>query len=229
MIDDSSEIAHARSAQSSFPVRRDPWQIHLGPIVLWLIVQMLALGLSAARVPLWARANQPIERLALEQLAIAQLVLVALLFPWMPRNRATGVAMILTAGPMIQLAAMLAQANARNAIVAWVYISAWLACAAMWQPLLRRAASQALALAVAGALVIGVPVARYLAAEFSSGSSVDLWKRWPIDPVTSLLRQLSESSTDARSWALLAVLSLGALVTRWLTVTRAFAPSYPQR
>jgi hypothetical protein len=215
------------SARLSAPPRRDPWQIHIAPLALWLAVQLTVLGLSAARVPLWARAGEPIEQRALAQLAIAQLVVAALTFPWVLRNLATSAAIILTAAPMLQLASLLAQASTIETLLAWGFVSAWIVCGALWARTLRSTVARSVGVAVAGVLVIGIPLGRYLTLEFSTHGAPGAWST--LDPVTALSRQLRHSAADAPAWSLAAVIAVAALVPHRFTHTRVIAPSYPQQ
>jgi hypothetical protein len=184
------------------------------------------LGLSAARVPLWARAGEPIEQHALAQLAIAQLVVAALTFPWMLRTLATSAAIIFTAAPMLQLASMLAQASTIETLLAWGLVSAWIVCGALWAWTLRSTVARSVGVALAGVLVIGIPLGRYLTLEFSAPSALGAWST--LDPVTALLRQLRQAAADAPAWSLPAVVAVAALVAHRFTHTRVIAPGYPQ-
>ena len=68
--------------------------IHAAPVLLWLIIQLIALGLSAARVPLWANPPAPIESIAAQQMIAVQIAASATLFGWLMPNLVTGVCVI---------------------------------------------------------------------------------------------------------------------------------------
>src|SRR4051794_35664528 len=55
----------------------------IAPLIAWLLIQLLALLLAAARVPLWARFDGAIESWALCWMLAMQVGASALLFPWL--------------------------------------------------------------------------------------------------------------------------------------------------
>src|SRR5262245_9477535 len=82
-----------------------------GPVALWMIVQIIPLVLSAYRVRLSAHYPAAGETLAFEMMVMVQLCAVALLAPVLLRSIGSTIAIALTAGPMLQLAGVLAQVS----------------------------------------------------------------------------------------------------------------------
>ena len=86
-------------------------------LFLWLTPQLLSLALSAMRVPLSAHPPRPIESVALQQMVIVQFVVAAMLGPTLLRNGVSTVAVVMTAFPMLQLAAFLSSATWKMAVI----------------------------------------------------------------------------------------------------------------
>ena len=103
------------------------------PLLLWLLLQLSALALAAARVPLAARWPEPAEDIALHFMVAVQLTTSAMLFPWLLRDRWCVLAHILVAGPMLQLASLLSSAATSPFLSAWACVAAWLSMLALWQ------------------------------------------------------------------------------------------------
>ena len=199
-----------------------------GPLTLWILVQLTALALAAARVPLLYRAPQPLERVAVHYVLAAQIVAAALLFPWLMRNVATGLCVILVSAPFAQLAALLAEVELSRAAVAWGFAALWMSALLAWSAVLRASArARLVAVALAGALAIVGPVLRYLRYEFfhfdQPTSETTQW----IDPVSCALAQLQAGPMDAWPWVAGACLLAGGVLARTWSGRRAVAPSYP--
>ena len=203
----------------------------VGPVAVWLLIQMIVLCLAAARVPLWYRAPAPVERVAVEQMLAAQVVASALLFPWLMRNLATGLCVILVTAPFVQLAAVLAEVDLARAAVAWIFAALWMSALLAWTVALRasRAATRAqlIGVALAGALAMGGPVLRYLRLEFFHfAPPTQETTRWA-DPVAGAITQLQTGATDAAQWALLVCLLVGGMVACAWSRRQLVATSYP--
>jgi hypothetical protein len=86
-------------------------------LFLWLTPQLISLALSATRVPLSAHPPQPIESVALQQMVIVQFVVAAMVGPVLFRCRTSKVAVVMTAFPMLQLAAFLSSAMWKMGVI----------------------------------------------------------------------------------------------------------------
>jgi hypothetical protein len=104
------------------------------PVVVWLATQVLAIALSATRIPLWANAPRATELFALQYVLIAQLAASSLIFPWLMRSRGEAAAVIATAWPMIFFAGLLSPAPVSTLVIAGIYISGWLLALAFLRP-----------------------------------------------------------------------------------------------
>jgi hypothetical protein len=200
----------------------------VAPVAVWLLIQLAVLSLSAARVPLWYGAAAPVERAAVGQMLAAQVVVCALLFPWLMRNLATGACVILVSAPFVQLAATLAEVDFARAAGAWSLAALWMSALLAWSVALRASPrGRLLAVALAVALAVGGPVLRYLRSEFFP--FVDPPRettRW-VDPVTAVVAQLHTGAADASPWALVAVLLVVGVLACAKSRRGAAAPSYP--
>lgn len=175
------------------------------PLLLWLVMQLSALALSAARIPLAARWPEPAEAAAVQIMMVVQVITSAMLFPWLLRDRWCAVAIVLTAGPMLQLAVVLASAPPTVFLRAWAGVAAWLGMLAVWRWALP---SRSLLLAVAGMnlLVIAGPLVAYFGAESSQAIA---WGRY--FPLPALLEML-EGRWSSLMWALLPLLIVPAFI-----------------
>ena len=135
------------------------------PLALWLIVQLAALALAAARVPLSAHFVRPGEALAVEEMLVAQFAISAMTFPFLLRDGRCCLAIVLSAAPMLQLAGVLAGAPVARLVGAWTCLAVWLTSLTIWRSALppRR---RPIAIAVANLLTIGGGVFLYLSTEF---------------------------------------------------------------
>jgi len=100
-------------------------------------------------------------------MVIVQTCAVVLLAPVLLRSIASTIAIALTAGPMLQLAGVLAQAPIGRVLAAWGYLTVLIVGLALWIGSLSRK-RQMFVVAVASMLMLGGMVCTYLSAEFSS-------------------------------------------------------------
>jgi hypothetical protein len=142
----------------------------VAPALTWTAVQMLALGLSAARAQLWARGSQPGEQFALECMIVAQAMGSALLFPWLMRGMRLSVFVIALAGPFIYLSGILAGAPSSEIADSAALVWGWLIGLGLWSNLLTTSAARTVAAAVMGLLVVGGAAWAYLWIEFGGGA-----------------------------------------------------------
>jgi hypothetical protein len=161
------------------------------PVLVWTAIQLIPLMLSAARVPLWARTNHPIEDHAPFLMLAAQAGGAALLFPWlMQRPRSAAIVMLL-ALPFMQLAGVLSDTPVTQILMNALAVSLWLASLAFWSTALRTRQAQAIGISVAAAVAFGAACLSYLRAEFTSADtaipSTAIWiSLWVIFAVSAL-------------------------------------------
>jgi hypothetical protein len=154
-----------------------PSRSPLGPLGLWLLLQLLALGVSAARIPFFAKSfPQPAELLATGVMLVVQIGAAALLFPYLLRDFRAAVMVVAASWPFIILAGFLTgQAERRILWGTVAYVTAWLLGLAVWRSALRSARAQAAGVAVATLVSIGGPLLWYLRAEYGVQSSAVDW------------------------------------------------------
>jgi len=135
-------------------------------LFVWLLIQLFGLALAAARVQLSAHFPRPAESLAIDEMLVVQIAAAGMLFPWLLRSRARAIAVVLTAGPMLQLAATLASMPGSLVMLLWAYVACWCVPLAAWRFVLGRRFAL-LGVAVANLLTLGGAAMWYLRAEFS--------------------------------------------------------------
>lgn len=141
--------------------------IHLGPLLVWLLIQLAALMLAAFRVPLAAQYPQPAEFQAVRLMLAAQFVALALLHPWLLRTWATALAVLCTGWVMLNLAALLSAWTLTDVLPVGIFLSIWTVDFALLGRI-RRPRWQLAITAIASAYVIGGPLLWYLQLEFAS-------------------------------------------------------------
>lgn len=136
------------------------------PLLAWLVPQILSLLLSAARIPLSAHPPRPIESIALTQLAIVQIIFASLLAPLLFRSIASAFAVLLTSGPMLQLAGILCSATIAECATHFTVVACWIIAVSA----LSLTLSPTSVTATATLWSLGGVVLAYLNAEFSGAS-----------------------------------------------------------
>ena len=139
----------------------------VAPMIVWLLVQVFALLLAAARVPIWARFDAPIESWALCWMLAIQLAASALLFPWLMPDLRAGVCVALISLPFLLLAGLLARNPFTITLRACGVIQLWLAALTAWRIVLTSRTAQLLAAAIVSITTIGAAGVVYLAIEFN--------------------------------------------------------------
>jgi hypothetical protein len=199
------------------------------PLAVWLIVQLSALALAAARVPLSAHFVQPGESLAIHEMLIAQFAASAMLFPFLLRDVRSCLALMITSAPMLQLAGMLSTTPTPRVIGAWTCLAAWLAALTLSRIALPRR-YHALGVAIANVLTLGGLMLWYLANEFGAQTSTGHASVAHAFPLVAVLRfVVGETSIfiplAPTAFLLLAGL-IAVLVSRILPRLRACRQSY---
>ena len=186
-----------------------------GPLLLWLLVQFMALLAAVLRVPLAAHYPQPAELLAAHVVVVVQVTAAALLFPSLLRDRYAAVAVVATAVPFQVLAAVLSAVPAARGAAAGTYAIAWIVALWGWNAAgsgRGRAASATTGVGAAAAalLTAGTLAAFYLRLEFAAdapGDPHDLAAKWAaVSPPLAALHLLADApaARDACVPALLA-------------------------
>lgn len=190
-----------------------PHPPHLGPLAAWLGIQLGLLLLAILQVPLSDQYTRPAEHAALDVMLIGQVLLAAMLFPWLLRSLSAAIIIAAASWPFIQLAMVLSSASAMPTFLAGAYASTWIITLAAWRRLLRSPRAQLAGAAAATLLSAGGALIWYLRAEFvrSSGGA-----QWGTDallgPILGILAIAHNQSVIP--WLPLAALLLIAVVAQ---------------
>jgi hypothetical protein len=160
--------------------------------MIWLAMQLAALGVCAARVPLWARAPMAMERSALVVMLAVQVGMSALIFPHLLGTLAGTILVIASAGTLAVLASFLADASPLLAMRGELYVMIWLTSLHVWNRQLIGSAAKMFAAAIAGTFVLGGPVLWYLHAEFSGSSPLNIESLARFGPMGGAISQTFE-------------------------------------
>jgi hypothetical protein len=196
-------------------------------IVAWLAIQILALGLSAARIPLAITFPAATEQLALALMLAVQIGVASLLFPTLFENWKMTAIAIFTAWPMAQLAAMLADVSDARWIVAEAFVSFCLITMSLWRFVLPG--RKTLAASVAALLCLGGPVLLYLRADFSRDSGQIVWQRdaW-FGPICGALAQIFPDRPIAFAWLFPAIFLIAAMfIALWQRAIKLKKSNFP--
>jgi hypothetical protein len=170
-------------------------------------VQLGALALAAARVPLTAaHFVAPAESLALDEMLVTQFATSAMLIPFLLRDARSTLGAMLTAAPMLQLAAVLSTTPPARVAGAWTCLACWLAGAALWGGAVPSR-HRGVMIAIANLLTLGGLILWYLAAEF--GSDLRLLRAFPLVATLRFAHGVSGLALPLSSTAVL--MSCGAI------------------
>jgi hypothetical protein len=196
-------ISPLSSPDSPLPSRRAPFF----PLLLWLLIQLLALALALAHVRFWPDPPRPLDHLALAELLVVQCSALALLFPLLLRTPLTAALVLLSSWPFCQFAAFVSATPAPRWVAAAAALSLWLIGLALWRVALRSRWLQQLGITLAAALTLGGPVLVYLGAEFGSqpAPTVPGPTAAAVGPILSCLAPLQSASPPRTGWVFLAI------------------------
>lgn len=177
-------------------------------LLIWLGLQLLVLLLPVMQVQLSEEFPRPAEKLAIEELVVAQIALSALFFSVLLRDFASALVIAAATWPFLLLAGLLSSTPPSRLLETGGFISLWIVALALIRT--DSIKSNAWATAIASAFAIGGAIAAYLRAEFSSG---------PIDgllfgPVIGALDALHKSDDRWKGWTLLLIFLMLAALAR---------------
>lgn len=203
-----------------------------GPLLAWLAIQIAALCLGAARVPLSARTGTGPQHLAFAEMVIVQLTVATTLFPVLMRE-GVGIFVAITSLPFLQLAALLTATPMESLAGISVGILLWICGLRAWSSAIRSRQNRLIVIAVLNCFVIGGPILSYLIREFSDSPEQTAWTLPAVcNPLASMLKQTPNTSFSAFSLsAPLALLGSGglAMVVRKSKFSRArLSTSFPK-
>lgn len=176
--------------------RRRKSSLHLtGPLIVWLALQLIVLGIGAGGIPLASNWPRPPESLAIDEMLFAQLAIASMLFPFLLRSVWTTLAVILTSLPMLQIAGFLSTTPMDRLLPAAGFLVLWIVALM----LLRFALNERwrmLGVAAATLFTLGGAVMWYIGSDFRHappGLS-------QLTPVPAAARLLHEDVRSMQPW-----------------------------
>jgi hypothetical protein len=154
--------------------------VRVGAILLWIVLHLIALGVSAAAVPLWAHHPLPREALAVHVVIALEIAGSAILWPLLFPNFSASVVAVLLVWPFMQLSGVLAAAPQAQLLLASTYVSLWLVGLAVLKIVMPSPAAARIACMLSSAFVLGGIALAYLRSEATSMSGVPLSSFGPL-------------------------------------------------
>jgi hypothetical protein len=193
---------------------------HFLPLALWLGIQLLVLLAAAMQIRLSDQFPRPPERLALDEMLVAQVAMAAMLFPLLLRNAATTALVVAASWPFVQLAGVLSSASPANVFSGGCYVSGWLVVLGLCRPLLRTEKGMMLAVATATAAALGGALMWYVRAEFAfDPSKPSSAAASAMGPIVGALAASHGQAIAISVWGPMAIalaISLTAAVIAWI-------------
>jgi hypothetical protein len=192
---------------------------------VWLLVQLAALLVAVARVPLAADYPRAAERLAIYMLLAAQSFAAAALMPWLLRGWRASILAAACCWPLLAIAAMLSSVPPTRALAAGGYLTAWIAALALWNAAAPSRRFAFVVSAVESAVAAGGPLLRYLRAEFVPPDASAAGATWHYGPVLSAFSLVDGAPNFQGDWlVLLAAIVLGGSLA-WVKKRRKVPPA----
>lgn len=193
------------------------------PLFVWLVIQLIALAVAVFRAPLSARFPPPGEQFAIHIMLIVQVVVSAMLFPFLMRDVKTSVMVILTIVPFVQLSSYLSTIPIARAALAAGYVATWLVTLALWRAILQPRRGEMLGVACALALSLGGAVMWYLRAESHPPRPIDWSRDGMFGPILGAIAQLhaDPSASWVAAGGLLVLSAVIGIAARYRKVGRS--------
>ncbi len=178
-----------------------------GPLVLWLLPQLLMLGACAAGF-LFSRAQpQPADRLALHLVISAQVIVLFLLFPMLLESGRSAAVIFAGASPFWVAAMILSGLGWSTMLSAAGYVLLWLIALHLVKLNLKTPAAQLHACTITSTWLGVGPLLWYLRTESGFSAGLSVWS-----PLTAALALLNDPAQIAPFMIPLAVGLLAGLV-----------------
>jgi hypothetical protein len=186
-----------------------------GPLILWMLIQLAALSLSAGQVPFAALKSfpKPAEMIATPVMLTVQIGASALLFPYLMRDVISTVLIIAASWPMTALAdCMAGQTHRQPMALTALYVTAWLAGLGLWRIALRSARAKGIGISVASLWTIGGMALAYLRSEYGVAAAPKLTALAGYSPILGSIVIAVQNSRLLLAWEIIAAhLLLGLL------------------
>lgn len=193
------------------------------PLVIWCLVQAIAVAVAALRVPLWAAAPGAGEMLAVPVLLTVQILAAAMLWPKLLANWRLALLAVAAVWPFTTLAVLLAAGPLAEVWAVGGYCSAWIAGLFLLGTPFSSTQHFAVPAAVVSTWTVSGPILEFLRREYGAGAAPSA------TPLAHILRgplwnalQLSslEQTAGVAAWSPIIALALGgfalALIARGL-------------
>jgi hypothetical protein len=157
-------------------------------LFIWIAMQLGVLILPILQVPLSDNFPRPYERLAVQELLVAQIALASLLAPWLLADWESSFCSIAATAPMLALAAALSATIDISIAAKWLYVAEWMLLLTLWCRMVPEAWRLAV-VAIASTVSLGGGALAYLAVEFDLSAQttwIDVGYLGPICGVLSL-------------------------------------------
>jgi len=181
---------------------------HPTSLLVWLALQLLVLLLPVLQVPLSDEFPRPAERLAIEEMVIAQIALSSLLLSYLLRDMAATFVIAASTWPFLLLAGLLSSTSSHRLLQVGAFISIWLMALGLLRSDSRK--WNAWTTSIISTISIGGALAAYLRSEFSSGPVNGLL----FGPIISALDLLHGPDNHFQSWLILPLFLIVATVLR---------------
>ncbi len=167
-------------------------------VIIWVLIQLAALGIGSGGTPLWAHHPRPAESIGADEMMVVQISAAAMLFPFLFPNFSTTLAAIALAWPFLQLAGWLSATAASNLLGASLFVSLWIAgLACCWAA--TRAEANWLGWCAASMWTLGGVVLWYLHCEAVDFAAARLSMEY-FGPIFCGLAQLRQRISSPIVW-----------------------------
>ena len=168
-------------------------------MLIWLVLQLLVLLIPVMQVPLSEEFTRPAERLAIEEMLVAQIALSALLIPILMPTPAAVLVIAAATWPILQLAGVLSSAPPYRVVEAGSFVTVWIIALGLMGAGELSLRWRMWWAAVASTVSIGGAIAAYLRLEFGAGETDGLL----FGPIVGALDVLHHSQDRWRGWIFL--------------------------
>ena len=180
---------------------------HPVSLLIWLILQLLILLIPVTQLPLSEEFTRPAEKLAIEEMLVAQIALSALLAPILLPTAASVLVIAAATWPFLQLAGVLSSTPPYHVIESAGFVSIWIISLGLLVAETSSIRWRMWCFAIASTISIGGAIAAYLRLEFSTGEANPRL----FGPIVGALDVVQGSENRLSAWIfLIALLILSA-------------------
>jgi len=159
----------------------------VAPLLVLLAIQLAALAMGAARIPLAARWPATDAPLALDEMFVVQVIAASMLFPVLATSFRATALIVASSLPFAFLAGALSGAQIAHIAFGSGVTTAWIIGLALLGVHGRVPGVRAAIMIVAISMSLGLPLLSYLNREFGVDESAGLWWLIPLSPTAAAL------------------------------------------